>query len=192
MPSPAAHSFIGLAIGMASFLPRVSSWRELARKSWNIRVALFISVLLANAPDIDYLFGVPRGNLNFYHHTVTHTAAWIFAAALAVTAIGWPSRSWRSFLFVLALFASHLVADFFTADMSKPYGMMLLWPFCARYWLSPVPVFASVSKNSLSSLLSQHNLRVMLEEVLIVLPLVAAVAIFKVKPRASREIATKS
>ena len=183
MPSPAAHSLIGLAIGMARFVPRVPGWRALARRMWENRIPLFICVLLANAPDIDYLFGIPRGDLNLYHHAVTHTSAWTIALALAVWAVGWPDRSWRSFLFVLALPASHLVADFFTADFSKPYGMMLAWPFSIRYWLSPVPLFPSASKSSFSDLVSWRNLLVVTRELLTLLPVVALVAALKLRPR---------
>ena len=187
MPSPAAHSLIGLANGVARFVPRVPGWRALARRLWENRVPLFICILLANAPDIDYLFGIPGGDLNRYHHAVTHTAAWTIALALAVRAVGWPDRSWRSFLFVLALPASHLVADFLTADFSKPYGMMLAWPLYVRYWLSPVPVFASASKSSFCDLVSWRNLLVVTRELLILLPVVALVAALKLRPHRRQE-----
>lgn len=183
MPSPVSHSLIGLAIGMARFLPRVSNCGELARRIWACRAPLFICILLANAPDLDFLFGISRGNLNLYHPTVTHTAIWTVTLAFIVWLCGWPDRSWRSILFVLALAAGHLAADFFTQDRSKPYGMMLGWPFCNQYWISPVPVFPAPAKRCLNELLTFRNFVVVMIEISITLPLVAAVAALKFRPK---------
>ena len=187
MPSPVSHSLIGLAIGMARFLPRVANWRQLARQIWACRVQLFICILLANAPDLDYLFGIQKGDLNFYHQSVTHTAVWVVGLAFIIWACGWPDRSWRSLLFVMALIASHLVADFFTHDRSKPYGMMLAWPFCDQYWISPISVFPAPEKRHLADLLSFRNFTVVIRELMITLSLVAVVAALKFRPQQAGE-----
>lgn len=180
MSSPAAHGIIGLAIGMARFLPRAGNLRSLARAAWDKRIPLFICILLANAPDIDYLFGIPRGDLNIYHHTVTHTAAWALLLASALWAAGWPDRSLRSFLFILLLPGSHLAADFLTEHGPGSHGMMIGWPFSTHTWISPVSLFPRPAKGGLAELLSLHNLRVIAVDILITLPLVAAVALFKI------------
>ena len=181
MPSPAGHSLIGLAIGMLRFVPCVPNWRSFLRVLWHQRAALIFCIVLANIPDLDYLFGIPAANLNLYHHTVTHTAIWVLILALGVWACGWPDRSWKALLFVLCLVGSHLLADIFTQDRSKPYGIMLCWPFWIHYWYSPVSIFPASAKRSLYELFSVHNVKVVMCEILITFPLVLAVASLKIR-----------
>ena len=56
MPSPVGHSLIGLAVGAAFWVPR-SSWHSLARHTKPVAGILLLGVLLANAPDVDYVPG---------------------------------------------------------------------------------------------------------------------------------------
>jgi membrane-bound metal-dependent hydrolase YbcI (DUF457 family) len=182
MPSPVGHSLLGLAIGFAGLLPGAVDWRGLARQAWNARGALLLCVVLANAPDIDFLFGISRGTLNFYHQTGTHTALWIALVSLSVWLIIWSRRHGQSawgFLLILALTGSHLLADMCCADNSPPYGIMLFWPFSDRYFLSPISLFPALAKSSWSDLWSMHNVGGMAMEALVTLPLVAAVLIWK-------------
>jgi len=182
MPSPVAHSLIGLTLGFARFLPGGGSWRELMRQAWNRRGWLFLCIVLANAPDIDYIFGIPKGNLNYYHHTITHTLGWIVLVSLAVWIYTWSRRhdlSIRGLLFILALTGSHLIADFFCADNSPPYGFMLFWPFSDSYWLSPVSLFPAPAKKAWADLWTLHNAGVVTVELLVTLPLAAAVLAWK-------------
>jgi membrane-bound metal-dependent hydrolase YbcI (DUF457 family) len=179
MPSPAGHGIAGLAIGMAWFLPRAQGIRELANSLWRFRIQLLACIILANAPDIDYLFGIPSGNLNLYHQTATHTAAWVLLLAAVLWSAGWPEHSWRSFIFLLLLLGSHLAMDYLCEDKSKPFGMMLGWPFWPRYFLSTVSIFPAAAKSGIADLLTVHNIRVVMTEALYTLPFVVIVAAFK-------------
>ena len=194
---------IGLAIGCAGLLPGAADWRGLARQIWNVRGGLLLCLVLANAPDIDFLFGISKGNLNFYHQTGTHTVAWIALVSLSVWMIIWlaiprgagqarlprtrhdhegsptAAESARGFFFILALTGSHLIADMGCADNSPPYGLMLTWPFSDRYWTLPVALFPAVAKSAWADLWTLHNVGVMTVEMLITLPLVAAVLLWK-------------
>jgi membrane-bound metal-dependent hydrolase YbcI (DUF457 family) len=164
MPSPAAHSFIGLGIGILRFIPDVSGFKDLFKKIIQYRWELCFCILLANIADIDYIFGIPVGDMNYYHHTVTHTLVWAIVTVTAVWACGWPEFSWRGYLFVFALVVSHLLLDIMTADYSKPYGIMFLWPVSLKYWHSSWQLFPASAKSTFNDLISIHNLQVILAE----------------------------
>ncbi|MBI2437406.1 MAG: metal-dependent hydrolase [Lentisphaerae bacterium] len=182
MPSPLAHSLIGLAIGLARFLPRYRLVPELCGRLRSLRRELLLCVLLANAPDLDYFFGVFQGNLNRYHQTVTHTLVWIVAVALAIWAYGWLRKRPAPALslgLVLALLGSHLLADWLTVDFSPPIGLMLAWPFSSELFHASFAFFPHPAKQTLAALWSFQNLRLLLVEAAITLPLVAGVVWLK-------------
>ena len=104
MASPVAHSVIGLAMAilgwpMAGFPGAL--WWEGLKRVWPIWLAC---VILANAPDLDYLYGLPGGQLNAFHQTVTHTGIWCLSLILAVglTDAGFHRRWWPR-VWILAL-----------------------------------------------------------------------------------------
>jgi membrane-bound metal-dependent hydrolase YbcI (DUF457 family) len=182
MPSPVGHCVIGLALGLARLLPGKFDWRDLARQVWGQRGWFLLCLVLAGAPDIDFLFGISRGNLNFYHQTGTHTLVWIALVSLSVWLLVWSRRHGRSawgFCFILALTGSHLLADIFCVDKAPPHGIMLGWPLSKHYWLSPVPLFPAVAKRNWSDLWSWHNLGVIGVELAVTLPLVGAVLLWQ-------------
>ncbi len=176
MPSPVGHSIIGLALGLAWRLPGGQTWRDLARAAWSQRGWLLLCVVLANAPDVDFLFGLARGNLNAWHQQATHTLAWtVLAAGLVWLLLRRRSVTLRDFLFILALPLSHLLADLLCADTSPPVGLPLAWPFSEHYGHAPVSLFPAPAKASPADLVSWHNARVIAAELLLTLPLLAAV-----------------
>ncbi len=172
---------IGLALGIAWRLPSNLDWRGLARQTWAQRGWLLLCIGLANAPDIDFLFGIFRGNLNFYHQTATHTLLWIALVSLCVWLFvqkrhGVPVRG---LLFLLALTSTHLIADICCVDHSPPRGIMLGWPFSDRYWHSPISLFPAVAKKTWSDLWSWHNVGVVTVEIMVTLPILVAVLCWK-------------
>jgi len=182
MPSPIAHSLIGLAIGLIRFLPHYRQWDELANQFRALWRPLLFCVLLANAPDLDYFFGLFRGNVNYYHQTVTHTLVWIGITAMAIWAYGWfrdRSAAWLSLGLLLALLGSHLLADWLTVDRSPPIGFMLFWPFSDRFYHAAFTFFPPPAKQTLADLWSLQNLRLILTETALTLPLVIVVLWFK-------------
>jgi len=182
MSSPVTHSLIGLALGLIRFLPRYRCWDELAGQFRALWRPLLFCVLLANAPDLDYFFGIFRGNVNYYHQTVTHTLVWIGMTALAIWAYGWLRErraSWLSLGLLLALLGSHLLADWLTVDRSPPIGFMLAWPFSDHFYHAAFAFFPPLAKQTWADLWSFPNLRLVLVETAITLPLVIVVLWFK-------------
>ncbi|MBU4212756.1 MAG: metal-dependent hydrolase [Kiritimatiellae bacterium] len=182
MPSPIAHSLIGLILGLIRFLPRYRRRDELASQFRALWRLLLFCVLLANVPDLDYFFGIFRDNLNYYHQTVTHTLVWVGVMALAIWAYGRLRKrraSWLSFGLLLALLGSHLLADWLTVDRSPPIGVMLAWPFSDRFYHAAFAFFPPPAKQTWADLWSLQNLRLVLVETAITLPAVIAVLWFK-------------
>ncbi len=174
MATPLAHSAVGLAFGLARFRPLEAgnpearpgpAWRPLA-----------VCVILANAPDVDYLFGLFAGRFNAFHQTVTHTGVWVAALALALWLLARGRRRTKpgwSFPFLLALLGSHLLLDWLTADYSPPAGLTIGWPWSDRIWHASVSLFPAPAKSGWASLASWHNLRVLAWEAALTLPLPA-------------------
>lgn len=175
MSSPVAHSLIGLAIGLIRFLPRYRCGNDLVVQFRALWRPLLGCVLLANAPDVDYLFGLSAGNLNAYHQMVTHTLIWIGGVALVIWAGDWFKErqvSWRLLGLLLALLGSHLLVDWLTVDRSPPVGMMLAWPFSDHFYHAAFAFFPSVAKQNWAAVCSTQNLRLALMETILVLPIV--------------------
>ncbi len=182
MPSPVGHSMIGLAIGLGFAVPRGTPWRQWAVAARRHRAALLLGVILGNAPDIDYVPGVLTGDLNAFHHYYTHTLGWVMLVAIATWMI-WravqPDIAVRHFAFVSACLFSHLLADWATRDTSWPYGIMLWWPFSREHVIAAVPVFWNWMKADWGEVFMIRNLFVMGAELLVTLPLVTLVLLWK-------------
>ena len=156
MPSPVAHSLIGLALGSAALVPS-SAPRELGRRLYDLRWPLLGCMVLANLPDLDYIPGILVGDLNRFHHHYTHTLGFV-ALALAGIWIVASHRGVNILLLGLALLLSHLVADMLTQDGSAPYGIMALWPVTEARLLSPVSLFPAFKKDYLAQVFDPRNL----------------------------------
>jgi hypothetical protein len=180
MPSPAGHAIIGLALGSAWLLPR-GSWREQAAAAWRQRGPLLGAMVLANAPDVDYVPGLLRGDFNAYHHFYTHTLGWcvLLATSLWCVTRSRGHGSLRTFGWLLALLLSHLVADYFSADHRPPLGLMAWWPLSERFIIAPHPLFWDLRKANLTDALQIHNVMAVLVELAWTLPLLALTLLAK-------------
>ena len=182
MPSPVGHSLIGLAVGLAWLLPRGprAGLGELLRACGPYVPWL---LLAANLPDLDYLPGLLVGELNRYHHLYTHTLGWVLVTS-ALMAAGWrrfqPVSYGRCFLLLVMLQASHLLADMFTADGRAPFGIMALWPLHAGYLQADIALFPMPRKATVGEMFQWYNVGVMAREALVALPLLLAVAGWKI------------
>jgi len=148
------------------------SWRELA-----------VFILLANFPDIDFLPGFFFGNPNKFHHGVTHSIgfALLIGALFGFIFYLRSKQNFNKYFFIFTLvYSSHLLMDFFGKDTRFPFGEQLFWPISQIYVLSPIAIFQDVHKASdssifLQSLVNWHNLKTILMECVILIPILLLV-----------------
>jgi membrane-bound metal-dependent hydrolase YbcI (DUF457 family) len=139
-----------------------------------------LGLVLANVPDIDFLFGTAVGFPNRFHHLWTHSLCFAVAAGLAMMAVHRKkenSSRTRWGFWVFALVFSHMVLDLFTRDRQEPFGMTLLWPLSSKFFISPFSLFRDVAKSDvwhgfLASLFSVHNFWTVAWEMAVLAPLV--------------------
>jgi hypothetical protein len=132
MPTPVGHAIGGLAT--AWFAESISR-----KSSWNIPLAVACAAI-AMTPDLDIPFGVHR----IYTHSV--------AAVAVVGLVSWlvlrrrTPLATRFALIIAAAYSSHLLLDWLGKDTSTPPGLMALWPFSSRFYISGFDVFGQVSR----------------------------------------------
>lgn len=168
MPSPIAHSLIGLSLGIAVLRPPGESLDRTLRT----RAAPLLGVVaLANAPDLDFLPGLLVGELNRFHHGPSHSALGAMMVGLVVGAVlfrrGLPIR-WPVLLLLAAAVLSHLAADILCQDRSPPFGIPLWWPLSETRVHAPWSLFLAMEKSTLGEVFSNpSNLRPALRELAI-------------------------
>ncbi len=133
MPSPIGHSLIGLTVAN---LP-------LKKQLYQSIFWLGYVVIIANAADLDFLPGWIIGDMNRYHHGISHSigAAVILAIFCAIAAKLIDLDAKRVFFVTALVYFSHLLGDYLGVDRSEPYGAPFLWPISSEYYLSPVQIF---------------------------------------------------
>jgi len=102
---------------------------------------LAAAVLLANAPDLDFIPGLLVGAPHAFHRGVTHTvlAAVLVGAVALLLARRWrPASAWRVAGWAAATYGSHLLLDWLTVDVVPPPGAQFLWPISDAYYIAPV------------------------------------------------------
>ncbi|HDQ41861.1 MAG TPA: metal-dependent hydrolase [Desulfonatronum sp.] len=183
MPMPLAHCAAGAAAFVA-FSP--GAFLKQGKARW---ILLAACLFLANLPDLDFLPGLLMGAPNRYHQGFSHSLFFMFCFATlaffllnryrARQAAEFPARRLLFCLLVAGL--SHPILDFFSLDTSAPQGVPLFWPFSPEHYSSPWPLFLNVQRADLpgmaffASLLSMHNLRGALRELLFGLALLLLV-----------------
>lgn len=184
MPLPLGHSLMGYTLAEGSRI-------KLSRNVW---MNIFIFALLANLPDIDYLPGYLEGFPNRYHHHEIHSLG--FAALMGLVGglvyLRMAGKFWACFLPIFFAVSSHLLLDLVTEDFSDPRGMMLLWPLNSEFYDCSWKIFKAVSKSNHSadffiSLFTLHNVRVVLIELIIMVPLALAVTFIR-RHRAAAQV----
>lgn len=171
MPSPVAHSLVGLAAANVPLKHRLYT-----------SLFWFCFVLFAaNAPDLDFVPGWLVGDINRFHHGISHSVgmAVVFAACASVLACALKQPYHHAFVIALVVYSTHLLADYITVDRVAPYGAPFLWPFSDEYFLAPVQLFRPVEHGSLGEssigvldkIFSRKNLAAAGIEFLIILPL---------------------
>jgi membrane-bound metal-dependent hydrolase YbcI (DUF457 family) len=132
MPTPVGHAVGGLA----------TAWfaQSLSRRAPRAAPVAIACALAAMVPDVDLLLGS--------HRTYTHSiAATVVAGVIAwiilrrrMTGAGMVAAT------IAAAYGSHVLLDWLGKDSSMPPGVMALWPFSTRFYISGFDVFGEVSR----------------------------------------------
>ena len=140
MTTPVGHAIAGLATGWFSDalvrLRHTTPGRAAARLT-------MACVAAAMAPDLDILFRMHRS----YTHSVgaamiAGAVAWLVARRKS-SALGSPSVAG---LTVAVAYSTHVLLDWLAKDTAPPFGLMALWPFSSRFYLSGANIFLEVSR----------------------------------------------
>lgn len=180
MPSPLGHSLAGLATAWSADIASASTSRGRSAPLALGHGLTGLSVLLAVIPDIDLLFHAHRS----FTHSVSAVALVIIISAVVT---GWVTgRSpWRAALTCGSAYGTHLLLDWLAADTYFPYGIQMFWPFSRAWFISGLDVFPQTERQRLLSARTiQVNLMAMAWEAVILLPIVAAVWLVRVKTAA--------
>ena len=141
----------GIAIGWGS-VPR----RDMAGAA--------ILAAVSIAPDLDLLISSHRGE----SHSI--------GAALAAGVIAWAvTRSPRWAAAVTLAWGSHILLDWLSNDTRPPLGVMALWPFTRDYYKAGIEIFPPVSRRYWESRFWIYNLKAVVMELLILLPIATLV-----------------
>jgi len=116
------------------------------------------------APDLDLLISSHRGE----SHSI--------GAALAAGVIAWAvTRSPRWAAAVALAWGSHILLDWLSNDTRPPLGVMALWPFTRDYYKAGIEIFPPVSRRYWESRFWIYNLKAVVMELLILLPIATLV-----------------
>lgn len=162
MPLPVAHSLLA-----ASVVALIYSARQ--RQLWFL--AMFIGVVIANCPDLDFIPWIlfdSRG----WHRGFTHSIGFsLLLSLLALGVVGWSHL--RSVIAFGLAYMSHGVLDF--ATTLEGGGVKLLWPISDQRMALKL---VSLSENALG-LSFGEVISALIVETLIFLPLLILVILIK-------------
>ena len=162
MPSPLGHALAGIVVASGVARSRGASNRTNA-------VALGC-VAAAVLPDIDLVHYA-------WHRTITHSVGTTIALLIITVGVTrWVTgrANWRFALLLAGAQASHMFLDWLGTDRSNPAGLMALWPFSDRWFISGWDIFPPVERRQMLSAASiALNLRAAAWEIAIMGPLAA-------------------
>ena len=157
MPSPVGHLLGGAIVGQ-------------------ILAPSFVAVcaIAAGAPDLDFLWG--------RHNMETHSLGAAIFAGLAVMA--WTrGRNPRLAVAVMLAWSSHVLFDWLGSDDTPPLGVMAFWPITQEFYFADAFVFEAISRRYWLDNFIPHNAWAVMKEALILGPVLAAVSLWRRRPR---------
>lgn len=164
MPSPIGHAIAGLT--MHALAARTAVELRDPRR-------IVLTVGAALAPDLDLLLQFVDGRN--HHGRELHSVGAALAAALVV-AIAWrlfgQPRAQALGVVVAAAWSSHVALDYLNIDTNPPIGIMALWPFSARFYKCPWPVFLDIGR-TLDWATARHDALAAAWESVLLLPFLA-------------------
>lgn len=181
VPSPIGHALAGVAAAWAvDLVPGERAWRTApASASWIRRAGNGLTaacVALGAAADLDLLFVT--------HRTVTHSVGAVILVALFAATLA--ANAHRPVVRVAAMcsaaYATHLLVDWLAVDLSTPRGIQALWPFRFDWFISGLDLFQQTERRRLWTVATMvKNVRAILQEVVLLGPLVVALWLVRVK-----------
>lgn len=147
-------------------------------------------LIAGNLPDIDFIPGLFKGELNKYHETYTHTLGF----AVIVSFFVWVAlfffkykKAYKIAFFSFVLIYAHIVFDIFNFDSRPPIGVMLFWPFTGQYFYLKMPLIYPFDRQNLQNLFSKDGLFALFTEILASVP-IFALGIISVKKKKWKKI----
>ena len=175
MPSPIGHALAGIAAGW-SIAPAEPGPSRILR-----RAAVY--GLVAASPDLDLLFGAHSGPTHgLGAAAIVGLLAWVFLRSRGIGHTG------RLASGIAAAYASHTLLDWLGTDTSPPIGIMALWPVSRGYYESSLHVFMAISRRYWLPEFWTYNLRALVRELLILVPIVGIVIGRYVRFRRGRSV----
>ena len=124
----------------------------------------------AIGPDVDFLWG--------RHSAETHSVGAIVIVGLIAFALS-RGTNLRLAVAVALAWGSHIFLDWLGSDTTPPIGVMALWPFSNDYFFAYAYVFESITRRYWLPNFWTHNVWAVVTEVVILAPIVAALAWFR-------------
>jgi inner membrane protein len=179
MATPIGHALAGYAI--------FSAYQSTMRQ--NRLKLLGLCLVMAIAPDFDFLPGLLAGQPALYHQGISHSLGVAAVVSFGLTVMyrlrrGTIVADWSLFFFA---YVSHLAVDLLGVDARPPYGIPVFWPFSNEAYLSPWQILLGVhhaasTSDSIGAWLLRvfHlvNLKAIGIEVLAILPIVLLIRNF--------------
>ena len=169
MPSPIAHSIVGLSISSNSEKGVKNIFKN---RFLNYLLIIFVSVV----PDFDIIPGFFVGLPSKYHHGMTHSffSGIVFALLFSLLIYLFKKRYflYRALLFS-AIYFFHIILDLFTVDSGEinGLGMPIFFPFSSNRYISSIIIFYSaMTKNgyfSFQTVFRYYNFFPMIMEIII-------------------------
>jgi LexA-binding, inner membrane-associated putative hydrolase len=177
MPSPVGHALGGVIVGLVCDRRGRSTGSALVR----LRAALTSRVVIASAvagvlPDLDFLWG--------RHNMETHSLGAAMLAGLAAWL--WRGGHGRIALAIVLAWASHVLFDWLGSDDTPPLGVMALWPVTSAFYFAHAYVFEAISRRYWLAGFWAHNLWAVTTEVVMLAPVLAAAAAWRVRQAPQR------
>ncbi len=174
MPSPIGHALGGVicALALGGDRPRLGRAGPIRRLIEDplVRVAAVAAVL----PDLDFLWG--------RHNMETHSLGAALAAGLVALVVT-RGRARRLALVVTAAWASHVLFDWLGSDDTPPLGVMAWWPLSTSFVFADAYVFEAISRRYWLAGFWRHNLWAVATEVVMLVPLAGALALWRGRPQ---------
>lgn len=161
MATPIAHSLLGLTLYL------LFTQSPLKKEEWRW---LAFAILFSCAPDLDFIPGALFGDMNTFHRGFSHSVGGCFIFSLLFCILlkkRCDFTTFKFFCFLMALYGSHLIVDFFTRDTWAPHGAQFLRPFSEAFFKSPVDLFLDANRTPWTKAFSLHNLITYFSELLI-------------------------